>query len=161
MYLGPAVAVTEFRKINNFEWDVAPVPAGSRQVATLTVGLLCINQKTRHPLESWEFVKFYSGIEGQCTLAERRNAIPALKSAAYSSIFLDPPPDNMKVLVDAVEYSETEPEIAQWDEIRKTIFTPGIEIALISDRPVRELMHGIADQITRKLKSAKSSEAER
>lgn len=115
LLVGRTYMLTEFDKVSDFHWDVAPVPKGRVRWSRLSVGGNCIWSGTKHPREAWKFVKFYS-TEG-AKMAAGRNAIPALKAAAEASSF---PP----LMLQAREYSRLDNlwGYAFWDEFNQKGF---------------------------------------
>jgi multiple sugar transport system substrate-binding protein len=76
------------RKINNmFDWDIVPVPRGPAGHYSLMKGNgLIMSSKTRHPAESWEFLKFLNSPE-----TEMAYCGPALRRAIPTRIVEDNP----------------------------------------------------------------------
>lgn len=68
------------------DWDIAPVPKGPKGRATMAYTvILGINAKTKHPKETWEFVKFILGKEGQHELVVKMgHTLPSIKALAES-----------------------------------------------------------------------------
>lgn len=60
MFVGRTEMLTEFDKITDFRWDVAPVPKGKVRWSRLSVAGICVSSGTKHPREAWEFAKFVS-----------------------------------------------------------------------------------------------------
>ncbi len=114
--IGRTYMLTEFDKIKDFRWDVAPVPKGAVRWSRLSVGGNCIWSGTKHPREAWEFVQFYS-TQGALIAAAARNAIPAANAAARAS---NMPP----VMLDALNYSRLDNPwgYAFWDEFNQKAF---------------------------------------
>jgi len=106
MYVNGSWMISELRKKAKFRWDVAPVPKGPKERATVlfTVGMV-IPTGSKHPEEAWEFLKYLGGPAGQSFFGSTKIAsgIPAIKSIAESTVFIDPslPPEHIKVLLDA------------------------------------------------------------
>jgi multiple sugar transport system substrate-binding protein len=121
MLVGRTYMLTEFDKIANFRWDVAPVPQGKLRWSRLSVGGNCIWRGTKHPREAEEFVEFYS-TEGAKLAASSRNAIPAFRSAAAAAKF---PP----VMLEALQYSRLDNPwgYAFWDEFNQRSFVETAE----------------------------------
>jgi multiple sugar transport system substrate-binding protein len=63
------------------DWDIAPVPAGKKGRATMAYTvILGINAKSEHPQETWKFVEYVLGPEGQKELVVKGgHALPSLK----------------------------------------------------------------------------------
>lgn len=128
MFMGRTFMLSEFRKLKRFNWDIAPVPKGVRNYSRLAVGGNCISATTRHPKEAWEFVKFFSGREGSYICGVSGNCVPALKEVAYSDSFLFPPPENIRLFVDSIEYSESDnPGITVWEEFYQRVIQDNID----------------------------------
>lgn len=127
MFLGRTFMLSEFRKLKNFKWDIAPVPKGARNYSRLAVGGNCISAATKHPREAWEFVKFFSGREGSLICGTSGNCVPALKETAYSEAFLFPPPENARLFVDSIEYAESDnPGLLVWEEFYQRVVQENI-----------------------------------
>ena len=77
---------------------IAPLPAGSvRSASTLGGWIAMINKYTKHPEESWTFLKFLTGKEGQTISAVKGGLAPTLISLysdeaikKASPLFADP-----------------------------------------------------------------------
>jgi multiple sugar transport system substrate-binding protein len=116
LLIGRTYMLTEFDKIKEFRWDVAPVPKEKVRWSRLSVGGNCIWSGTKHSREAWEFVEFYS-TEGARLAAASRNAIPALRTAADTAKF-------PAVMLDALKYSRLDNPwgYAFWDEFNQRAF---------------------------------------
>jgi multiple sugar transport system substrate-binding protein len=137
LLVGRTYMLTEFDKISDFHWDVAPVPKGKVRWSRLSVGGNCIWAGTQHPREAWEFVRFYS-TEGAKIGAASRNAIPALKAAAEISTF---PP----VMLHAREYSRLDNPwgYAFWDEFNQKGFVETTDAVALGQMSPADAMHSI------------------
>lgn len=128
MFLGRTFMLAEFRKLKSFNWDIAPVPSGIRPYSRLAVGGNCISASTKYPKEAWEFVKFFSGKEGSLICGVSGNCVPALKEVSYSDVFLNPPPENARLFVDSIEYSESDnPGLIVWEEFYQRVVQGNID----------------------------------
>ncbi|AIF70030.1 MalE-like maltose/maltodextrin ABC transporter [Palaeococcus pacificus DY20341] len=63
------------------DWDIAPLPAGKEGRATMAYTvILGINAKTEHPQETWKFVEYLLGPEGQKELVVKAGqTLPSIK----------------------------------------------------------------------------------
>lgn len=114
-------------------WDIAPTPKGKIRYSVLAVGGNCIARDSKHPNETWEFVKFYSSAAGQRLLGQQKNCVPATKEVAFDpNYFMSPPPKSIKVFTDAVAYSTIDiPDTPWkiefgtriWDQVNESIRT--------------------------------------
>lgn len=97
-----------------FQWDVAPMPAGpAGQATSVNSAGFVIAKDSKNPDAAWEFVKFALSQTGQTRLTELGFAIPVLKSVAESPIFLEQDMSgrtiNQKVFLDSLEYAHLKP----------------------------------------------------
>ncbi|MDI6784143.1 MAG: extracellular solute-binding protein [bacterium] len=134
------------KEANN--WDIAPTPKGKIRYSMLAVGGHCIARESKHPDETWEFVKFYSSAEGQRLLGKQKNCVPGTKEVAFDqNYFMSSPPESIQVFIDAVDYStidipdkpwKTEFMSRVWDQINESIrtqrITPAAGLKLIEER---------------------------
>ena len=114
-----------YRKlIDQFEWDVCPVPRGPYGNTTLCKGnQLVIYSETAHPAEAWRFERFITSAATEEDLyVKRRRCFPTRKAMAYSQAYLKTtlPPFNNWVFVDAVEHSRPLPINDRWSEWMQT-----------------------------------------
>ncbi len=129
MYIGRTWQLPEIdRRVGKkMRWDVAEVPKGAKRFVMLAVGGNAISRMSKHKDAAWKFVKFYSSRAGLETISkESKNCVPAMKSLATDpEYFLSPPPKNIKVFVDAVNYAGTTSPNAIWaPEIGATVWLP-------------------------------------
>jgi multiple sugar transport system substrate-binding protein len=135
--VGRTYMLAEFDKINDFRWEAAPVPKGSRRWSRLSVGGNCVWAGTKHPREAREFVEFYS-TDGARLAAASRNAIPALRSAAEAAQF---PP----VMLAALEYSRLDNPSGYtfWDEFNQKAFVETAEAVALGRTTPAEALRSI------------------
>ena len=93
-----------------FQWDVAPMPAGpAGQATSVNSAGFVIARDSKHPDAAWEFVKYALGQTGQTRLTELGFAIPVFKSVAESPVFLEQNVGgrtiNQKVFLDSLKYA--------------------------------------------------------
>ncbi|AXA36870.1 MAG: extracellular solute-binding protein [Candidatus Hydrogenedentota bacterium] len=129
MFLGRTWQLPQIAKTMRSPWDVAPIPKGRQRFCILAVGGNCIAAGSRHPREAWEFVKFYSSLEGQKLLGLQKNCTPALRELALSKdYFLSPPPEHIRVFVDAIDYAgQVLPDRIWAREFFSSIWQPTLE----------------------------------
>lgn len=103
--------VPQYRKIDDFEWDFAPLPRGTQRANTVLTVSWSIARQSEHPEAAWELVKFLCGADGQDQAARLGLAIPTLRAVAYSDAFIDPtqPPFRDTAFLSQAEYAEPLP----------------------------------------------------
>lgn len=82
--------VPSYRKIEDFEWDFAPMPRGARRTNVVAAVAWAISSRTQHPDEAWELVRTLCSEESQAELSRLGLAIPPRRSVARSPAFVDP-----------------------------------------------------------------------
>jgi len=73
---------------------------------------LCINKESKHPQESWEFIRHVTSAETEMWLCGRlRRALTMHKSIAHDPAYVksDGPPRNTRVFVDDIEFGKLIP----------------------------------------------------
>jgi multiple sugar transport system substrate-binding protein len=93
----------------DFEWDVAPVPAGAAgqtTIATLTV--FCIPKDAPNPEGAWELLKFLGGPEGGRIFAEAGEFAPVYTETVDLLQPVNGTPEHLDLLRDAVANSTNE-----------------------------------------------------
>ena len=88
MYYAGRWTVPDLRKSEKIEWGIAPLPRGKERATALCAHAIGISSNSKHPEESWEFVKFMAGEVGQRENARLGNLVPSLKRVAESDVFL-------------------------------------------------------------------------
>jgi multiple sugar transport system substrate-binding protein len=87
-FIGSMIGAVE-RGEANFNWDVVkyPHPEGVEPGTTAgTLTSLAINAHSKNQDAAWDFIKFYSGVEGAKVLAATGN-LPAIRTAEVLEIF--------------------------------------------------------------------------
>lgn len=120
-----------FRKITDFDWDVAQFPKGPMAKTAYYVGGgsgYGIMKNSTHPKEAWLFLTYLAGDEGQRQLAQTGLAQPAIMEMAKSKDFLDgQKPLNKKMLLKACDYIVFTPFDARWTEMLSQVVGPEMD----------------------------------
>jgi multiple sugar transport system substrate-binding protein len=123
MYLNSRVAVPTLREIDDFTWDVAPLPIapGGEEVSILHSDAYCLGAGAPNPDASWRFVEFAMSEEGQTILAASGRTVPSRLDVASSPVFVAPdePPASSRVFLDAAEHLRPTPRTATWSRVEK------------------------------------------
>lgn len=107
-----------------FTWDVAAMPKGPAGAATsVNSAGFVVAQGSKHPDESFEFIKFVLSSAGQTRLTELGFAIPVLKAVAESDVFLKQPGPGIdqKVFLDSLAFAHMKPVFKGYDEWSATV----------------------------------------
>jgi multiple sugar transport system substrate-binding protein len=102
----------------NFNWDVAPMPAGPAGKATsVNSAGFVVAKESKNPDAAFEFLKYVVSEPAQKRLAELGFALPVLESVAKSDSFLKQSTDiNQQVFIDSLAFARMKPVFKGYDE---------------------------------------------
>ena len=150
MYVGRTWQLPRFvETMEGINWDIAPIPAGpTGRACVFAVGGNCVARGSRHPEAAWRFAKFYSSVEGQKFMGLQKNCVPAIKELANDpAYFLSPPPANIRIFLDAVEYAKTPIPPTGWqNEFQYRVWFPTLEQAKIGKITTAEALRRIQER---------------
>ena len=103
--------VSEYRRLAQFAWDVAPMPKGKAgRAAYGWFSGMSIISGSKAAAEAWEFCKFWGSEPGQRLVTERGQAVPAMPKLATGPLFLtSSPPTNNKAYLEAIKDARQPP----------------------------------------------------
>ncbi len=151
MLLSSRRVTTTFRSIEDFEWDVAPLPVFDEQVGILHSDAFCITAASPRQDDAWSFVEYALSAEGQEALVATGRTVPSNIEVSRSDAFLDQglPPSRSEVFLEAVERVRSTPVISTWPEI-EDVTGPILEDGLYKGLSVDDVVRRI-DEETREL----------
>ena len=128
MFLGGNLAMTtnfpalgRFRtSIKDWNWDVAPHPAGKAGKACAGGGTgTHIAKGSKYPDQAWTFLKWFSSPEAATIWTKVMGIVPPLKSVAKTDAFLSPgqPPEHLSVFTDGLPYLAADPRHPKFPQI--------------------------------------------
>jgi len=119
MLLSSRRATTTFRTIDDFEWDVAPLPVFDTPAGVLHSDAFCITAASTRTDQAWEFVEYALSEPGQRTLVATGRTVPSNIEVSRSDAFLDSaePPSRSEVFLDAIDHVRPTPQISTWPQI--------------------------------------------
>ena len=120
MYLNSRKSVPTLRTIEDFTWDVAPLPvAPGGEPATILHGDAYCLADTGRKTDAWRFVEFANSVAGQQILARSGRTVPSRTDMATSKAFLRPdvPPAHARVFTDVVPTIRSVPHTASWARV--------------------------------------------
>jgi multiple sugar transport system substrate-binding protein len=136
MVLSSRRATPSFRTIEDFDWDVAPLPVHREAAGILHSDAYCLTSASEQKDAAWRFMEFALGPEGQRIVARTGRTVPSLKEVAESPDFLDPDvkPRNSRVFLDAIPAIRRVPTVSTWPEIEDAV-EPILEGGLYRGEP--------------------------
>jgi multiple sugar transport system substrate-binding protein len=94
MFLQSRREVPALREIEDFSWDVAPLPVIDEAATVLHSDAFCMASAAADKEAVWDFVEFAVGETGQLILTETGRIVPSRTGVAQSLFFLDGVPVN-------------------------------------------------------------------
>jgi len=147
MLLSSRRATTTFRAIEDFDWDVAPLPVFDESVGILHSDAYCITSQSPRQDDAWAFVEYALSEPGQRLLARTGRTVPSNIEVSRSPAFLDPtqPPSRSQVFLDAIDTVRATPTISTWPEI-EDVTTGILEDALYLGIPIDEVVRRLDEE---------------
>ena len=123
MFVDSRRATPEFRQIDSFDWDVAPLPAGKQRASILHADAWCMAAAGAHKDAAWRFVEFANTRAGQELLARTGRTVPSRIDVAESPVFLDAQaqPANSQAFLAAIPAMRSLPKLATWLDVESAI----------------------------------------
>lgn len=140
MFLQSRAITPELREtIQDFAWDVAPLPRDRYVASVLHSDGYCLTSGSTEKAAAWSFVEFASGLGGQKIMATSGRTVPSLKQVAESPLFLDAqlPPANSRIYLEMAPNIRRVPVMTTWVEI-EDVLNQEIKRAFYGDATVDE-----------------------
>ncbi|CAM4087363.1 sugar ABC transporter substrate-binding protein [Paenibacillus alkaliterrae] len=111
------------------DFDVAPLPKGSRQAVANGSWALGISTKSKHPEEAWLFVNWMTGYEGLKLYSSVTKDIPARYSVAKEFTELNEYPKNIFVIQNQ-KYGRPRPITPVFPQVSEAVKNLFVEVTL-------------------------------
>ncbi|MBN1628777.1 MAG: sugar ABC transporter substrate-binding protein [Thermoleophilia bacterium] len=148
--------VLPYRKVQGFEWDVAPLPKGKRRATLLGSHGWGISTTCKRPELAWEFIKFITGPAGAKRVVDMGDCNPALATLDgyfVNEATVDWPKerDDNQVYVDSLAYAYTEPLLHPWVPYLQvsTEFGDRIEEYRLGIKTLEEALQNFQDKMNK------------
>jgi multiple sugar transport system substrate-binding protein len=144
MILSSRRSTPTFRTIEDFDWDVAPLPVLREPAGILHSDAYCMAAESPRKEAAWRFIEFALGPEGQRVVARTGRTVPSLISVSRSDAFLDPDvrPRNAQAFLDGIPAIRRVPSISTWPEIEDAvdpILERSVELGVPAGQVAREI----------------------
>jgi multiple sugar transport system substrate-binding protein len=145
---GSPWSMPTYRKITEFEWEVAPMPIGPQgRYAALTTDSLSIYEGSKAPDVAWSFIEeLLSEDSAKVYCSQFKGPVPALKAGHQYFILPDELPSNQQVFVDAVSYAKV-PFQSPYSYVVEEPFYQALSAATNGTSTLDEAMAGVCDAI--------------
>jgi len=143
----PGLAFAKEAAGGKFEIGLAPLPIKKTRATVLTGTDLAIFAKAtaEQQAAAWKYVKFLTSPLGTARWSLRTYYMPVRRSALNSTlmqVYLRQNPEQ-RAGIDTVLLARTEPNIAEWEEIR-TIVEQAVEQAIVGKTPPKQALDAAA-----------------
>ena len=131
----------------DFNWDVAPLPKGIARASIVNSVGFVVAKDSKHPDESWAFLKHLIGPKGQTKVTSLGLGVPAIKSIANSDVYLKQQTAdiNHKLFLDAMEYAKVKPCFRGYDEWA-TLFGDGMLSVWLGEAELKPTLDELVPQ---------------
>jgi multiple sugar transport system substrate-binding protein len=144
MFLNSRRGVPTYRRIDRFDWDVAPLPRGEQAAGILHTDAYCMAAAAEDKDAAWTFIEFANSPQGQSIVARSGRTVPSLMEVAQSTAFLDPAakPASSSVFLDTIPLLRAVPVTAAWVEVEE-LAGDELERAFYGVAPVDEVIEAM------------------
>ncbi len=121
MFLNSRRGVPTYRRIDAFDWDVAPLPRAAEAAGVLHTDAYCMAASAADKEAAWTFIEYANSPEGQAIVARSGRTVPSLIEVAQSAAFLDPAakPASSSVFLETIPQLRAVPVTASWVEVEE------------------------------------------
>ena len=136
-----------------FQWDVVVEPAGKVKANHFFANTVAASAKTKHPKETWEWLKFLAGSHEsvKARIGSSWELAPVKDKAAYAAYLKQRPPVNRQAVLDALNNPVLTPTIKAESQMQD-IVGKALEKAELGQVPVAQALHDAANQVNALLK---------
>ncbi len=149
----PTIESVKVASQGQFGFDVAPLPKGPKgRINRNVIGAYGLLAQSKNVALGWDWMKFLSTKEAHLLMANDGAVMPALKDAARSPEFLNPPPPtpqvNRKVFLDALEQDTLvqDPYIPTFAQIQ-TLVTTELRPVWEGEKDPRTVLLAVAPRV--------------
>ena len=135
-----------FRKITDFQWDVASMPIGpDGRFSALTTDSLSIYRGTQAPAETWSFIQeLLTEDSAKLYCTEFKGPVPALKAGHQYFQLPGQAPEHQQVFIDAVSYARV-PFQSPYSYVVEELFYQALGAATDGTKTLDEAMGGVCE----------------
>jgi multiple sugar transport system substrate-binding protein len=144
MFLNSRRGVPTYRRIDSFDWDVAPLPRGEQAAGILHTDAYCMAAAAEDKDAAWTFIEYANSPQGQSIVARSGRTVPSLIEVAQSPAFLDPAakPASSSVFLETIPLLRAVPVTAAWVEVEE-LAGDELERAFYGVAPVDEVIEAM------------------
>lgn len=156
---GSPWSMPTYRKITEFEWDVAAMPVGPNgRHNVLTTDSLSLYKDSKAPDAAWSFIEtLLNEDSAKLYCSNFKGPVPALKAGHQYFLLPNEAPSNQQVFIDALSYAKV-PFQSPYSYVVETPFYQALTGATDGSKTLDDAMSGVCDAINTALeKEVKSA----
>ncbi len=149
MVLNGRWAVPLYRKNLDFNWDIAPFPAGEAgSVVDADASGWVISKQTQIPDKAWKLVEFLASKKASEAFTQPGLIIPARTDVARSEVFLrrDAAPAHADYFLEALATGKPMPAVPYWNAVLEEV-NQALEPVWDGKTPASEALTGVGEKV--------------
>jgi multiple sugar transport system substrate-binding protein len=136
--------------VNDFTWDVAPVPARVEQKQEGSLIVFCIPKDASDPEAAWQLLEFLGSAEAGNIFAQQGYFIPIDPQASAQISEVEGPPQNISLFAEAAEYqSSVSPTTYQ--ERAEQIYRPQMDLVYNCEQSAADVLPPLKEDVEQAL----------
>jgi multiple sugar transport system substrate-binding protein len=149
MFLNSRRGVPTYRQIDDFAWDIAPLPRRVQPAGILHSDAYCMAAAAEDKEAAWTFIEYANSPEGQATIAGSGRTVPSLVEVAQSEAFLEPGADPARsdIFLSSLADLRAVPVMATWADIEE-VAGEELERAFYGDVSVDQAIEAMVARTT-------------
>ncbi|MHB0876734.1 MAG: ABC transporter substrate-binding protein [Anaerolineae bacterium] len=148
MQVGSSWNLTANRKIEDFEWDIAPMPKGpAGRYSVLSTDSVSIYSQSKAPDQTWKVIETLLGeAAGKVYCEELKGPVPSNLAAQQYFVLPNEPPTNQQLFVEVPDWVRV-PMMSPYEYIISDPFYSTLESATLGHITLAEGMTEVCPQI--------------
>ncbi|NHM33621.1 ABC transporter substrate-binding protein [Neobacillus terrae] len=131
-----------------FKWDIALEPGNTQKAHHFFANSLAISKDSKHPEAAWKWLKFMSASKDAAKIrVDSSWELPAVSNTDLVNSYLQQtPPQNRKVVFDALDTLVVPPVIPEWNKLTDT-FTKELDLVKLGKKTPKEALNELQPQV--------------
>lgn len=156
MTITNAARLGTFKKITDFTWGVAPIPAGPTGIRVTGAGGagFVMNVYSKHKAEAWRLLEYVSGEPGQVVFAQSGTAVPAMYKNPQVAAAFDVPGKNVFLSeTNQACFCAGTPQFAGYPKIADTLINPALDLVWTGEETAKQAITPIVPKVDAEIAS--------
>lgn len=131
-----------------FKWDIALEPGNTQKAHHFFANSLAISKDSKHPEAAWKWLKFMSASKDAAKIrVDSSWELPAVSNTdLVNSYMQQTPPQNRKVVFDALNTLVVPPVIPEWNKLTDA-FTKELDLVKLGKKTPKEALNELQPQV--------------